>query len=177
MGVDNKLATEHDEDCNHWKSTHYRCGNKIFAVANFSDEIRPRRKAYPQKRRMRWKKRKESVLFLRINLETRDIFPTFVGKISENVKFTPYFRARLISRNALFDNIDYSAKVTGTKIGDHGGLKTAELGGEFELKGGIIINPYFEYLKAKNNIYADNDGVAKKKDSNLNFTTRVKINF
>jgi hypothetical protein len=42
-----------------------------------------------------------------------------------------------------FDDIDYSAVITGSKIAGHGGLKVAEIGTEFELLGGMVINPYF----------------------------------
>ena len=100
-----------------------------------------------------------------------------MGEIKTGVKFGPYLKARTISDNALFDDIDYSAVVTGSKVANHGGLRTAELGGEFELAGGIVINPYIEMLKTGNKIFADRDGNTNSKDSAFDVCTRVKVMF
>lgn len=100
-----------------------------------------------------------------------------MGEISKGVKFGPYIKGRAISKNALFDDIDYSAVITGSKIAGHGGLKVAEIGTEFELLGGMVINPYFEMLKAGNDIFSDRDGNTNKKGSAFNFSTRVKAMF
>lgn len=100
-----------------------------------------------------------------------------MGEIMEGVKFGPYLKGRAISKNALFDDIDYSAVVTGSKVANHGGLKTAELGGEFELLGGVVINPYVEMLKTGNKIFTNRDGKAGSKDSAFDICTRVKVMF
>lgn len=100
-----------------------------------------------------------------------------MGEVKPGIKFGPYIKARTISDNALFDDIDYSAVVTGSKIANHGGLRTAELGGEFELAGGIVINPYIEMLKTKNKIFSDRDGNTNSKDSAVDLCTRVKVMF
>lgn len=88
---------------------------------------------------------------------------------------TPYVVGRYVGESVYFDDDDYCALMKDTKVKLHGGLKVIEIGNEIELKGGIKLIPYVEYMSAERDIFKNSDGDAKKSSITLN--TKVKVTF
>lgn len=88
---------------------------------------------------------------------------------------TPYVVGRYVGESVYFDDDDYCALMKDTKVKLHGGLKVIEIGNEIELKGGIKLIPYIEYMNAEREIFKNSDGDAKKSSITLN--TKVKVSF
>ena len=88
---------------------------------------------------------------------------------------TPYIAGRYIGGSVYFDDDDYCAILKDTDTPLHGGLTSIEAENEFELTGGLKIVPYVEFLNAKEEIFKDSDGNAKKSTVTLN--TKVKVTF
>lgn len=90
-------------------------------------------------------------------------------------RITPYVVGRYVGGSVYFDDDDYCAIMKDTDTPLHGGLTVLEAGSEFEVKGGVKIVPYVEFQKAKEEIFGDSDGKAKK--TSVTFNTKVKVSF